>query len=176
MIGTQDGITQTHSVGVNFTDDWGKKATFEGSYFFNQSGNDNNTVSNRETFLGDSSQFYNQTQISGSDNTNHRFNARIDYKINDKTRLVLAPSISFQDNDGLENTVGVTRDENDNIVNRTVNNFVGENQAYNVANRLTLQRKLNKIGRSVAFELDNRIRNTDRTNVYEGLVLDSLTQ
>jgi len=176
MIGTQNGITQTHALGVNFNDNWGKRATFEGSYFFNKSDNDNNTESKRETFLGDSTQFYNQTQISGSENGNHRLNARVDYKINEKSRLIIAPSISYQDNQGLENTVGITRNQNDEIINQTINNFTGQNQVYNIANSITFQRKLNKIGRSISFELENRMRSLDRTNVFEGLVLDSLTQ
>ncbi len=176
MIGTQEGITQTHSLGTNFTNNWGKKATFEGSYFFNKSKNDNNTESSRETFLGDSTQFYEQTQLSGSDNTNHRLNARLDYQINDITRLIYIPSFSYQENEGLENTIGITRDENENIINQTVNDFVGNTKAYNLSNRLTLQRKLKKTGRSISFQIDQQSSTLDQSNVYQGLVLDSLIQ
>ena len=41
MTGTQNGITSTNSVGLNYSDNIGKKATFEGSYFFNNTHNTN---------------------------------------------------------------------------------------------------------------------------------------
>ncbi len=43
LTGQQAGITTTHSVGFNYSDQWGKKIKVTASYFFNYSDNVNNT-------------------------------------------------------------------------------------------------------------------------------------
>ncbi|UXP33683.1 outer membrane beta-barrel protein [Reichenbachiella agarivorans] len=176
MTGTQNGITQTNSVGLNFTDDWGKKVKFEGSYFYNQTANSQDEVTGRETFLGDSTQYYDQTQDSNTDNLNHRFNSRINYDINDNNKVVIIPKVSFQNNKSLKYTNGLTTDEAGATVNQTENNYKSENNAYNIDNYMSYMHKFEKIGRTASVELRTQYKDTDRENYYEDFTLDSVTQ
>src|SRR5690606_16441108 len=41
MTGQQNGVSTTHSIGVNYSDKWGEKTKVTGSYFFNASSNNN---------------------------------------------------------------------------------------------------------------------------------------
>jgi len=123
LTGTQDGITQTNALGLNFNNEWNDKLSLEGSYFLNMTQNTNDQVTSRETFLGDSTQYYDETNNSDTDNLNHRLNARINYDINDKNRLVIRPKISYQDNQSAEYTLGLTTNESGELVNQTENDY-----------------------------------------------------
>lgn len=176
MTSNQDGITTTNSAGLNFSDNIGKKATFEGSYFFNTSNNSNEEYTDRETFRETGSQFYNEAKISEADNMNHRLNMRIEYDINENNRLVYMPSVSYQDNESLTNTVGLSTNSLGDTINYTINKYLSSNKGYNINNYLLFQHKFEKIGRSLSFSINSRLRNTDRENYYEEYTFDSLTQ
>lgn len=107
LVGTQGGISTTHAGGLNYTDKWGKKVEVAGSYFFNQSDNLNET-SLRQQYVttADSGQIYQEASTTNSINTNHRFNAEIEYKIDERNSLLLRPRLSLQLNSGTEITDG----------------------------------------------------------------------
>lgn len=176
MVGTQNGITQTNGIGLNFTDDWGEKAEFEGSYFFNQTTNSRDQSTNREIFRGDSLQYYEEEQNTDSENFNHRLNARIKYDINENNQIRFRPSISYQDNSSLDYTDGSTVNESGELINATENNYRSTNKALNMDNYLSYLHKFEKIGRTISAELNTSYRTVDRENYYEDLAQDSITQ
>ena len=173
---TQDGITQTHALGANFTDEWAEKVSIEGSYFFNQSQNNNDQLLKRTSFIGSGSQSYIESQQAETDNLNHRLNLRMDYKINDHNNLLVRSSFSYQDNQSDEVTEGTTTNENAVLLNQTFNQYASSNRAFNFNNHLIYQHKFNKIGRTVSFDLNTRLNPTTRENVFEDLVRDSLIE
>lgn len=178
LTGTQNGITNTNSFGLNFTDRLSPKATLESSYFFNQTSNTNNEFTSRQ-FATDGSDYYSAQNRSDTDDSNHRLNMRIEYNINDNNRLVIRPSVSFQDNESRDYSEAVTRDEAGDIIKETQNNYLNRNKSYNVSNDIDFQHKFGKIGRTFSVELRNRIQETDRQNFQEELLTeagrDSLT-
>lgn len=175
ITGTQDGITSTNSVGVNFTDSWGQNVTFEGSYFFNQSNNSNDQVLNRESFLSNESQIYIEDQQANTENYNHRLNLRMDYKINDKNNLLVRSAFSFQDNEYEEITIGQTTRSNE-LLNGTFNTFESKNRAFNIVNNFIYQHKFDKVGRTISFDLNTRINPTLRESFYKDQMQDSLIE
>ncbi|MEM8968957.1 MAG: outer membrane beta-barrel protein [Bacteroidota bacterium] len=176
ITGVQDGITRTNSLGVNFTDNWGDKTTFEGSYFFNQTNNGTNQLLSRESYLADGEQNYNESQTSTTQNLNHRLNMRIGYQINDNNNILLRSAISYQDNQSDENTIGEATNNAGELLSETDNNYRSLNQAFSISNDLIYQHKFNKIGRTISMEVNSRISPTDRESYLEDLALDSLTE
>src|SRR5690606_21185469 len=88
----------TNSAGLNYSNDWGKKAKLTASYFFNQTNNDNNTSLTRQYFTSaDSNLLYNESNSANTKNLNHRFNARFDYSIDSNNSITLRPRLSFQE-------------------------------------------------------------------------------
>src|SRR5690606_8903347 len=80
MVGQQDGINKTNSFGVNYSDEWGKKISVTGSYFFNNSNNSNEEFTNTQTVRDDgTSQYSTEEQRSSGNNYNHRLNMRMEY-------------------------------------------------------------------------------------------------
>ncbi|GAB5524626.1 MAG: outer membrane beta-barrel protein [Roseivirga sp.] len=176
LTGTQDGITSTHSVGLNFTDDWGKNTSFEGSYFFNQTTNNNDQLLKRESFLSGSTQLYQEDQQALTDNANHRLNMRVRHEFNEDNILLARTSFSYQDNDSEEVTQGITTTDTNDLLSQTFNRYNSANTAFNFDNSLVFQHKLNKVGRTLSFDLNTRINPTDRLNTYEDLERDSLIE
>lgn len=176
ITGTQDGITRTNSVGVNLTDDWGENTTFEGSYFFNQSQNNNDQILNRESFLSSGSQFYTEDQQSVTENVNHRLNLRADHKIDENNNLRIRTSFSHQDNESTEVTLGETTNQSGELLSETFNNYSSSNTSFNFSNNLVYQHKFEKIGRTISLDFNTQVNPTERENLYEDLALDSLIE
>ncbi|WP_420318543.1 outer membrane beta-barrel protein [Ekhidna sp.] len=176
ITGTQDGITRTNSVGLNLTDDWGSNTSFEGSYFFNQTRNNNDQLLNRESFLSGRTQYYSEDLQSVTDNYNHRLNLRANHKIDENNNLLVRSSFSYQDNESTEVTLGETTNQSGELLSETFNNYSSTNTSFNFSNNLIFQHKFNKIGRTISFDLNTRINPTKRENFYEDLSLDSLIE
>ncbi|MEM0941830.1 MAG: TonB-dependent receptor [Bacteroidota bacterium] len=174
ITGTQDGITRTHSAGLNFTDYRGVNTTFEGSYFFNHTNNSNDQVLNRESFLNNGSQFYNENQQTSTDNVNHRLNMRINHEIDDSNNLLVRTSLSYQNNESNEVTDGETTNVSGAVLNGTFNHYRSLNRSFNFNNNLVFQHKFAKIGRTLSLDLNTRVNPTKRENLYEDLERDSL--
>ena len=172
----QNGITTTNAIGLNISDNWGKKTSFEGSYFFNMKGNSNNQYSDRESFSPAGSRFYDEERMSSSENKGHNLNMRVTYNINEKNKLIFIPQFSLQDNLSTDNTLGTMTDENGVVLNKTDNAFVSDRFNYRLNNQLILQHKMEKIGRSISFDLRNQISNTDNKDLYRNFTLDSITE
>lgn len=172
--GTQDGITRTNAIGLNFTDDWGENTTFEGSYFYNQTKNNNDQLLSRESFLTNGTQYYSEDQSSLTENTNHRLNLRVSHEINDMNNILFRGSFSYQNNNAFQQTFGQTTNSSGSVLNQTYNNYSSSNEAFNMNGNLIYQHKFNNIGRTISIDLNSRINPTNRDNLYEDLVLDSL--
>ncbi|MEQ8882028.1 MAG: hypothetical protein RLQ12_20485, partial [Cyclobacteriaceae bacterium] len=171
---TPSGITQTQSVGVNFSDTWAKKGRIESSYFFDRSLFENHQVLSRESFFGGENLFYDEDATSSTENMNHRMNMRLQYNLNDKNSIVFRPNIRFQDNESLDVTFGQTFDEDQQLINGTDNTYSGDNLGYRIDGELTWNHKFNKTGRTFSVELGTNINNTNRENIYSDNQLDSL--
>ncbi|MDP9047537.1 MAG: outer membrane beta-barrel protein [Bacteroidota bacterium] len=92
---TQNGITDAHSLGANFRDQWGKALSVYGSYSFA----DNTTLTNANTLtqnisLGIPST---NTQLSTEKDrvTNHRFTWNMEYKPDTINYLKITPTFSY---------------------------------------------------------------------------------
>lgn len=98
MVRPQSGVAAVNSIGLNYSDLWGRKdqVKFQGSYFFNNTGSKNLSVS--DTWYEDPSPVdtLHTEGYSTTRNNNHRFNARVDWKISRNQSLMLRTSFSFQ--------------------------------------------------------------------------------
>lgn len=174
MTGTQDGITKTNSLGLNYSDNWGEKTKVEGSYFYNQTINTNNQSTFRETFLQNGNQIYNEENLAESDNFNHRLNLRIDHKINENNNLLIRSTLGYQNNESLENIIGIATNANSEIINQTNNNYSSLNRAWNINNNLMFQHKFGKAGRTVSVNFGQRASPVTRENIFQAVLADSL--
>lgn len=170
LVGQQNGINKTNSVGLNYSDNWGSKATVSASYFFNNTGNTTFESINRRYFLAGIPN-YNQVTSAGSTNNNHRFNMRLEYKFDSANSLLLIPSLNFQHNtsNGDINTAFIS-DSSASILSRTRNLTNSTRNGNNLTNTLLYRHSFPKKGRTLSLNINtssNRRTGDVYTSVYD---------
>ncbi|MEZ5015810.1 MAG: outer membrane beta-barrel protein [Flavipsychrobacter sp.] len=161
MVGSQNGITQSNSIGLNYSDNWGKKIKASGSYFYNSTNNDNQTNLNRQYILSDTSLMYNEENIAESKNQNHRLNLRVEYDIDSNNSIIISPRISLQDNKATSLLDGYSFYTSDIIDSRTDNNTGANNLGYNISNDLLYRHKFKKQGRTLSILARTQVNNSN---------------
>ncbi len=149
-VGQSSGISKTNAAGVNYADKWGKKINVTGSYFFNNSSNDNDSKINTET-LGEDKQLSTQTGTSHTTNYNHRVNFRFEYRMDSSNSLFIIPNISFQNNKSRSLSTLQTINEAADSVNNSLANTESGRNGYNIRNNILFRHSFPKKGRSVSL-------------------------
>lgn len=156
-VGQQAGISKTNAFGINFGDKWGKKNNVDiaASYFFNNSTNTNESKTLSQTiFAPDSIRYAGNERYSTSNNNNHRFNMRVEYKIDSNNTIFIIPSISFQDNNsasnGASNSYRIFRNDLDSI-NSSINRSSSNRNGFNINNNIMYRHSFAKRGRTLSL-------------------------
>ncbi len=163
FVGNDIGILTTNAFGLNYSDKWGKKVNFSGSYFFNNTANNLRQITNRETVVNENlRQFYQENLINTVENFNHRVNGRMEAELNEKNSIIVTPNISFQtgrtygDRDVL--TLGNVGDSLSAL--RSVSN--AENISYTLSNNLTYGYKFDKPRRTLSTDVFTAMNKRDQ--------------
>lgn len=161
LTGQQGGINKTNAIGLNYSDNWGKKWKVSGSYFFNQ-GNNNNTSELARTYYTTQGpgQLYNEDYFSSNNNKNHRFNARLEYTINTKNSIIITPRLSLQDNTAYSTLLG-RNSLSGRPISQTQTNKQSLNNGNTFGNTILWRHRFGKIGRTLSVGLTTS--SNDRT-------------
>ncbi len=161
LTGTQNGINTTHSFGINYSDQWGKKIKITSSYFFNYSDNLNNTqLSRNYTFpaadMRDSLGFqalYNEGDTGQAKNFNHRFNVRFEYTIDSFNSLIVTPGLSLQENYSMTGQFDSSYSILGRVLGNAVNSSSTSSSGYTFSNNILFQHKMQKKGRTISVNV-----------------------
>jgi hypothetical protein len=154
LVGQQSGISTTNSFGINYGDKWGKKIEVAGSYFFNNSKNSNDQLSNAEYFIKNApNQLYDENTISSSNNFNHRVNLRMEYKMDSFNSFVFTPAISFQKNSNDNNVDGIRYYTLSDLISSTIYNRSSNTSGFNTSNNLLYRHAFAKRGRTISVNV-----------------------
>ena len=153
LVGSSGGISKTSAFGINLSDKWGKKTDISGSYFFNNGITTAEKITNRQ-FLNEESiadEIYGENSLSNTDNLNHRFNFRMEFKLDSMNSFILRPRLSLQQNDKNSSTIGQTV-FGTNLLNSSTNNYFSNIDGVNFSNSLLWRHKFQKKGRTVSLD------------------------
>ncbi|MEM6644714.1 MAG: TonB-dependent receptor [Bacteroidota bacterium] len=174
LIGGQNGVNTTTSVGLNYTDNWGSNTEVSGSYFFNLT--KNTTIENldREYLLtGDAVQLYNESNNAESDNYNHRFNMRLEHTLGERDELVFTPRVSFQNNNATSILAGSNLLGGTQLLSTTDNDFLSDNAGYTATSSLLWRHRFAKQGRTVSTNLTLGLNDRDGdSDLYAAILYD----
>lgn len=147
----QNGIIDTHLIGVNFSDKWGDKIKISGSYLFSRRENFGKEKIFREFITNDdSNQFYDELNEETRINNRHQFDMRFEYDIDERNRIVYIPRFSAQFEDERSSFSGVTSDGTD-LINTVENSRTARNESYDLFNRIFYSHKFKKPGRTLSI-------------------------
>lgn len=153
LVGSSGGISTTNAFGLNYSDKWGEKTTISGSYFFNNSASNTEKTINRQFLNGEnaSDEIYDENSLSNSNNTNHRVNVRLEFKLDSMNTIMLQPRLTVQQNDGNSSTQGSTV-FGSSLLNATDNSYLSNYTGLNFSNSLLWRHKFQKKGRTVSLD------------------------
>ena len=161
FVNARKGIVRTGAGGINYSDNWGSKVEVTANYFFNQSQNnvDQNTIRNY-ALSRDSGQIYRDTSFALTNNLNHRFNMRMEIKLDSNNSILYTPRLTFQDVSSDNNT------DAQNLVkglqlNRNLNNAFSGQQSINMNQEVLFRHKFRKKGRTISLNSNYGLNNAE---------------
>ena len=170
MVGQQNGISTTHSIGLNYSDKWGTKTKVTGSYFFNASKNENAQKTGREYFVStQAGQLYNEDYLATTRNFNHRMNFRFDIQLDSMNSLMVIPRLSYQGNNRKQETFGLTQDNEQSLINQIANSTFSNNNGINAGTSVLWRHKFIKQRRTLSINLSGTYDNRWGDNGQESL-------
>ncbi|NSL89395.1 TonB-dependent receptor [Chitinophaga sp. Mgbs1] len=169
--GNNGGITRNWNTGLNFSQDFSKNVIFSGNYFFNDTKRDVAQKTSRQTFASTGTTYYNESNMSQTDNSNNRFSARVEYNIDSFHSIIFTPNYSFTNASSYSIRDYATLNSNKDTTNKgsTINDGQGNSQ--NLNGNLLFRKRFRKPGRSLSLNLTysnniNDQQNFNKTNVY----------
>lgn len=151
LVGQDQGIITTNSLGLNYSDKIGEKMNLTASYFFNSTNNNLFRLTNREIILSETNrQFYEESLLNTIRNNNHRVNGRIEYDIDDKNALIITPSINFQNNNTFNDRDGINLSGTLDPLSSTRTISDATTEGFNISNNLIYRYKFGKQGRTIS--------------------------
>jgi hypothetical protein len=98
-----NGLANSWSGAVNYNLDDKKRLNLDASYEAVDNHSQNNTSNIRQTFLPDTTWYYNQQNSTTNHSVNHTIRTRLNYKIDESQSLLLAPEFTFDHSDNIQN-------------------------------------------------------------------------
>ncbi len=164
--GGGSGINRATNAGLNYTNKFAAgKLDVQASYFFSQSNNRNERSTLRQNFFAnDSTSLANSVSQSNNINQNHRFNLRMEYKIDSMNSILLTTNFTRQHSE--------THSEDTTFTLSTIpaktyqaitssNKNDNERNGYNINNSLLFRHRFKKIGRTFTLGYNNTIGNSN---------------
>jgi Outer membrane protein beta-barrel family len=172
--GSNNGIVNTISGGINFRDAIGKKTEMYGSYFYNSQITNKNLNSYTQNFVSksaDSSTFNNQLQNSITNNKNHRINFNVEHNFDSSSSIVFRPNFSFQNTNSFsQQNTAINFNKISNLLNSNgTNNKINEGFTGNF--EVTYRHKFKKKGRTIS--LNSSLAATNNTGNGGNLSVNS---
>ncbi|MFI3318036.1 MAG: TonB-dependent receptor [Rikenellaceae bacterium] len=132
VVSHPSGVADIAAIGINYSDAYGEKdkLKIQASYFFNQTETINTQYLDR--WYEEPASIDTLTQVTNSitENSSHRLNARIEWKINDKQSILFRPNFSFQNNKNLNDKYSERYGESKVYDNGERYTTINENSTY----------------------------------------------
>lgn len=154
LVGQQNGLVSTNSLGENYSDSWGSHLTVNQSYFFNLT-DDKNDQTVRRQYLGtaDSTSTYRETSTADAWNGNHRVDMRLDYSVDSSNSFIMLPKLYFQNNRSSSLLSGSTSTASGQPVNATGTSGSSNTNGDNLTDHLVFRHRFPTPGRTISIDL-----------------------
>ena len=169
------GITLTKLAGVNYTDQWFKNFETTGSYSFSNNTTENKSTTKQTNFLPIGNFSTESNATARDENTDHKFNLELEYKINPSTRIYFTPKVSQTNANSNSTASSISRDENDELLNESNSKKYRESNVANLGSTLNFNKVFQKKSRNLnlIFNNSNTINHSEgvsksKTVFYQG--------
>lgn len=151
MVGQLGGISATQSLGVNYSDSWGKKIQTTGSAFINHTNNENISVLNRNFLAANApGSLYNESNARYYAAENYRMNLRMEYNMDSMNAFIFTPYLRVQGANTDATVNGQTLNREGIFVSETNNQNINKNSGVSTGGNLLYNKRLNSKGRTLS--------------------------
>jgi hypothetical protein len=161
---TNNGINHQSSIGVNYSDQLGKKLTLYGSYVFADNRNFNTAITSQQRFFNDSSILYNDRSESHAHTVSHRFFLNMEYKIDSFSTFKISPSILMNTGNNSGRSANTTATQGGNPINSNDQLNTGDNRATNFSGTAIYRKRFRKAGRTFSANFSYGINDSKNNN------------
>ena len=168
--GSSKGITQSNLAGVNYTDQWFKSFDTTGSYSFSNNTTENKRKSKQTNLLPSGNFSTESNAITQDENTDHKINLELEYKLNPSTRIYVTPKISQSNANNNSTSSNLSKDENELLLNESNSKSYRESTTFNFGNTVNFNKAFLKKSRNL-----NLILNNSNSNNYSEILSESKT-
>ncbi|MEP3385903.1 MAG: outer membrane beta-barrel protein, partial [Flavobacteriaceae bacterium] len=165
-----EGIITSRNQGLNYADDWGKKADITTNYFGSISDTENEIRSERENILSDNRFFTNLNSISNVNAKKHSTETKIKIKPDSTLLITVEPKLRYTQTINDFSSTEQSFDTNGDIVNSTLSSRSNKNTEEFFSNNLNLTKKLGKKGSFIKFDFFTRFTNNESENFLDNNV------
>jgi len=148
--GDRRGYSKSYGAGINYNFD-NKKTKFNSSYFYNQTSQDLDQYTSKNTFLTEGSVLNNDTLSQSTFYGNHSIGARFEHDIDSNNKIITKANIKFSSN--TNSNYQVQRFTNQNL--SPINNLSTDNStdlgSWSVGTAAIYRHRFLKAGRSFAL-------------------------
>jgi 5-hydroxyisourate hydrolase-like protein (transthyretin family) len=156
-----NGIKTIWGGGINYNNIIGNKTDFAGSYFYNRYNPHQESSTQREYFLPDSSYFYNQQSVTDNLNNSHRLNATADISIDSFHSLKLTSSASYQETRNSSYSNYETLSGDHQPANQGFSNSNSSGLGTNFRNDLLFRKKFHRKGRTFSLGIQTSFNTSE---------------
>ncbi len=151
MVRPQSGVAEVAAIGLNYSGAFGEgdKVKIEGSYFYNGTDTYNYKTTNTWYEEPRDEDTLQSLSISDTPNSNHRFNARLDWKITPTQQITVRQNASLQYNNASSTTTGDMWGESG--YNYLDSYSLADKQGYYSSTTLSYITRLGKAGRTLSL-------------------------
>jgi len=159
--GSSSGLIRSFSTGLNYTNQWKNKLKMTGSYFLSNSTTKQEQSSLRTTtFNGGDSIIARNVPFSTSvnDNTNHRFNLRLEYQLDSMNSVLFTPTLTLQHSENVnqDSSYSRTTEPTKEFLSATSKNWrTNERDGYTYRGEFLFRHKFGKVGRTITLGWNN---------------------
>lgn len=164
-----NGETTAWMGGLNYRDQWGKKISVTGNYFYNYTSNNIIQEQDRKYILPDTSYYMNQNSHSLNKSINQRFNLRIEYQIDSMNSIYFTPTLSYTTNNYNTGSDYAAMDTKQLPVYDGRNQYSNSATSPNLSGSLLYRRKFNKQGRTFSVDLNGGYNTNDADGINTSL-------
>lgn len=161
---SNDGISRTNSIGINYRDDFGKKISMYGSYTYT----DKQTVTNsntQQTNLYDNGSVVNyQNSHKIENNISHRLFLNADWKIDSFNQVKISPVFSYNKTNTTTGSDFLFRGNNNEKLNDGNSNDISNSTLPNISGTILYNHRFNKAGRLFSANLSLGYNTTNQND------------
>ncbi len=175
---SNEGITQSNLIGLNYQDKWLKKVDNNGSYYYSSSDKNNDNRTQRTNLLPTGETTTNSDASNTSQNEAHTLSFDFEIEIDSLTTLTFTPNFSKSKSNNQFVRNQVTQNETNTELNRSDSNSFSDNENSNFGTEMSFSKRFKRKNRgmTVNFETNyqkaNNFLDTNSETIFQDTTPD----